>query len=39
MNGFHRTEGNEVITNRFMDNVMAPPFWRANLQQQQPAGT
>jgi vanillate O-demethylase monooxygenase subunit len=26
-----RTEGNEVITSRFMDNVMAPPFWRANL--------
>lgn len=26
-----RTEGDHVITSRFMDNVMAPPFWRANL--------
>jgi vanillate O-demethylase monooxygenase subunit len=26
-----RTEGEHVITSRFMDNVMAPPFWRANL--------
>lgn len=26
-----KTEGDHVITNRFMDNVMAPPFWRANL--------
>jgi vanillate monooxygenase len=26
-----RTEGDHVITSRFMDNVMPPPFWRANL--------
>ncbi|MBN9408093.1 MAG: aromatic ring-hydroxylating dioxygenase subunit alpha [Burkholderiales bacterium] len=26
-----RTEGEQVITSRFMDNVMAPPFWKANL--------
>ena len=26
-----KTEGDEVITSRFMDNVMPPPFWRANL--------
>jgi vanillate monooxygenase len=26
-----KTVGDEVITSRFMDNVMAPPFWRANL--------
>jgi vanillate O-demethylase monooxygenase subunit len=26
-----KTEGDHVITSRFMDNVMAPPFWRANL--------
>jgi vanillate O-demethylase monooxygenase subunit len=26
-----RTEGEHVVTSRFMDNVMAPPFWRANL--------
>jgi vanillate monooxygenase len=26
-----KTEGDRVITSRFMDNVMAPPFWRANL--------
>lgn len=26
-----RTEGDTVITSRFMHNVMAPPFWRANL--------
>jgi vanillate O-demethylase monooxygenase subunit len=26
-----RTEGDTVITSRFMENVMAPPFWRANL--------
>jgi vanillate O-demethylase monooxygenase subunit len=25
------TEGDHVITSRFMDNVMAPPFWQANL--------
>ncbi len=23
--------GQEVVTSRFMENVMAPPFWRANL--------
>lgn len=23
--------GHEVITSRYMENVMAPPFWRANL--------
>jgi len=26
-----KTEGDHVITSRFMDKVMAPPFWRANL--------
>jgi vanillate O-demethylase monooxygenase subunit len=26
-----RTEGDRVVTSRFMDKVMAPPFWRANL--------
>ena len=26
-----KTEGDHVITSRYMDNVMAPPFWRANL--------
>jgi vanillate O-demethylase monooxygenase subunit len=26
-----RTEGDHVITSRFMDNVMPPPFWQANL--------
>ncbi len=26
-----KTEGEQVVTSRFMDNVMAPPFWRANL--------
>ena len=26
-----KTEGEHVITSRFMDNVMAPPFWRTNL--------
>jgi vanillate monooxygenase len=26
-----KTEGDTVITSRFMQNVMAPPFWRANL--------
>ncbi len=26
-----RTEGDTVVTSRFMNNVMAPPFWRANL--------
>ena len=26
-----RTDGDHVITSRFMDNVMAPPFWRATL--------
>ncbi len=26
-----KTEGDQVVTRRFMDNVMAPPFWRANL--------
>ncbi|HET6827777.1 MAG TPA: aromatic ring-hydroxylating dioxygenase subunit alpha, partial [Ramlibacter sp.] len=26
-----RTEGDHVVTSRFMDKVMAPPFWRANL--------
>ena len=26
-----KTEGEHVITSSFMDNVMAPPFWRANL--------
>jgi vanillate monooxygenase len=26
-----RTVEDEVITSRFMDGVMAPPFWRANL--------
>jgi vanillate monooxygenase len=26
-----KAEGDHVTTSRFMDNVMAPPFWRANL--------
>ncbi|MES2480992.1 MAG: aromatic ring-hydroxylating dioxygenase subunit alpha [Pseudomonadota bacterium] len=26
-----KVEGDHVITSRFMDGVMAPPFWRANL--------
>ncbi len=26
-----RTEGDTVVTSRFMENVMPPPFWRANL--------
>jgi vanillate O-demethylase monooxygenase subunit len=26
-----KAEGEHVTTSRFMDNVMAPPFWRANL--------
>ena len=26
-----RTEGNQVITSRFMENISAPPFWRAAL--------
>ena len=26
-----KVEGEEVVTRRYMDNVMAPPFWRANL--------
>jgi vanillate O-demethylase monooxygenase subunit len=26
-----KTEGDHVITSRFMENVMAPPFWQANL--------
>jgi vanillate O-demethylase monooxygenase subunit len=26
-----KTEGDHVVTSRFMDNVMPPPFWRANL--------
>jgi len=26
-----KTEGEHVITSRFMDGVMPPPFWRANL--------
>lgn len=26
-----KTEGDHVVTSRFMQNVMAPPFWRANL--------
>ncbi|HUR90943.1 MAG TPA: aromatic ring-hydroxylating dioxygenase subunit alpha, partial [Ramlibacter sp.] len=26
-----KAEGDHVMTSRFMDNVMAPPFWRANL--------
>ncbi|MDE2606006.1 MAG: aromatic ring-hydroxylating dioxygenase subunit alpha [Burkholderiales bacterium] len=26
-----KAEGDHVITSRFMENVMAPPFWRANL--------
>ncbi|HEX7887804.1 MAG TPA: aromatic ring-hydroxylating dioxygenase subunit alpha [Ramlibacter sp.] len=26
-----KTEGEHVITSRFMHGVMAPPFWRANL--------
>jgi vanillate monooxygenase len=26
-----KAEGDHVVTSRFMDNVMPPPFWRANL--------
>jgi vanillate O-demethylase monooxygenase subunit len=26
-----KTEGDHVITSRFMENVMPPPFWQANL--------
>jgi vanillate O-demethylase monooxygenase subunit len=26
-----KADGEHVITSRFMDNVMAPPFWQANL--------
>lgn len=26
-----KVEGDHVMTSRFMENVMAPPFWRANL--------
>jgi vanillate O-demethylase monooxygenase subunit len=26
-----RMEGEQVVTSRFMDNIMAPPFWRAAL--------
>jgi vanillate O-demethylase monooxygenase subunit len=26
-----KADGDHVITSRFMDNVMAPPFWQANL--------
>ena len=26
-----RTEGSQVITSRFMENISAPPFWRAAL--------
>jgi vanillate O-demethylase monooxygenase subunit len=26
-----KTEGDEVITSRFMENIMAPPFWRMAL--------
>jgi vanillate O-demethylase monooxygenase subunit len=26
-----RTEGDHVITSRYMEGVMAPPFWQANL--------
>jgi vanillate O-demethylase monooxygenase subunit len=26
-----RTEGQMVVTSRYMNNVMPPPFWRANL--------
>jgi len=26
-----RTEGDEVITSRFMENIMAPPFWKMAL--------
>ncbi|WP_280154799.1 aromatic ring-hydroxylating dioxygenase subunit alpha [Piscinibacter sp. XHJ-5] len=26
-----RTEGEEVITSRFMENIMAPPFWKMAL--------
>ncbi|TFZ07812.1 aromatic ring-hydroxylating dioxygenase subunit alpha [Ramlibacter humi] len=26
-----KTVGERVLTSRFMDNVMAPPFWQANL--------
>jgi vanillate O-demethylase monooxygenase subunit len=26
-----KTEGGQVVTRRYMDKVMAPPFWQANL--------
>ena len=26
-----KAEGNAAVTSRFMENVLAPPFWRANL--------
>ena len=26
-----QAQGDEVVTSRFMDNIMAPPFWRAAL--------
>ena len=26
-----KTDGDRVITSRFMENVMPPPFWKANL--------
>lgn len=26
-----KTEGESVVTSRYMENIMAPPFWRANL--------
>jgi vanillate O-demethylase monooxygenase subunit len=26
-----KTEGDEVVTSRFMENIMAPPFWRMAL--------
>ncbi|MBA2673488.1 aromatic ring-hydroxylating dioxygenase subunit alpha [Ramlibacter sp.] len=26
-----KADGEHVVTSRFMDNVLAPPFWRANL--------
>ena len=29
-----RAVGEEVVTSRFMDGVMAPPFWQANLRAQ-----
>lgn len=29
-----RTEGNSVVTSRFMDGIMAPPFWQAALRAQ-----